>query len=101
MRDADIPAYIQALKDGIKNSFGCDSTHINTVLVTETHKGQKIWEGDVEVFALHNNPEAKRAYSWGYPKEGRMEYISFLHVPPVDSPLKAVQASIIVSGDLF
>jgi hypothetical protein len=85
------------LQTAIRNLHGCESRWVETVHVREEHHGDKVWEGDVEVFELVGHPAAKRAYAWSEPGMGkRRRFFAALHVPPVDSPAKAVQGSIFV-----
>lgn len=90
--------YISELKAVILNLHGTDAEHVETVPVTEEFQGQTVWEGEVEVFDLHDHPKAKRAYAWvhftGDEGEGR-RYVTVLELPPVTSPETAVKASIV------
>ena len=52
--------YIEELQDAIKQLYDSDSTHVETVPVTERFQGQIVWEGDVEVFNLEDHPKAER-----------------------------------------
>jgi hypothetical protein len=88
--------YIEELKAVILNLHGCTATHVETVPVTEEFQGKTIWQGEVEVFDIRGHPKAKRAYGWGFvinENQGR-KYVAVLEVPPVNSPLTAVQAAI-------
>jgi hypothetical protein len=42
--------YIEELGDVIHRLHGAEATHIESVPVRETFKGQTVWEGIVEVF---------------------------------------------------
>lgn len=90
--------YIKALQDAIKNLHGCDSRHLKSVPIEE-HFGDKIvWSGIVEVFELIGHPKAQRCYAWGHHignKDEKSRYVTVLEIPPVDSPIAAVRASII------
>ncbi len=90
--------YIEELKDVIRKLHGAESTHVETVPIRETHEGQTVWEGEVEVFDLHDHPQTSRAYAWAHdtddPERPR-RHVTVLHVPPATSPRKAVQASIV------
>jgi hypothetical protein len=55
--------YIDELKDVIRKLHGSESTHVETVPVIETFQRQTVWEGEVEVFDLHDHPTASRIYS--------------------------------------
>lgn len=90
--------YIQTLKEAIKRLHGCESVHVETVPIVETFQGKTVWAGNVEVFGLVEHPKAKRCYAWSHThgkddKETR--YVAVLEVSPIDTPRKAVQASIV------
>ena len=56
--------YIEELQEVIRRLHGSESTHVETVPVKETFKGQTVWEGEVEVFDLHGHPDTHRVYAW-------------------------------------
>lgn len=68
-----------------------------SVPVLESFNGKPMWEGVVHVFDLDGHPKATRAYAWSSPIEGstKRKFFAVLHVPPVDSPQKAVRAAIV------
>lgn len=84
------------LQDAIRNLEGCESSFGASVPVKKTFSGETIWEDDVRLFELIGHPEADCAYVWSYEviETGRRRFAVVLHKPPVDSPQKAVQASI-------
>lgn len=89
--------YIEAIQDAIHRLHGCESRHIESVPVHEEFQGQTVWDGQVEVFELIGHPKAALCYAWGQhtgkgDKESR--YVIVLKVPPVDTPIAAVMASI-------
>ena len=59
-------------------------------------KGQTVWEGDVEVFDLHDHPKADRVYAWSHDTgdPDNPQHITVLHIPPATTPLRAVQVAI-------
>jgi hypothetical protein len=89
--------YIEELQDVIRHLHGVEATHVESVPVKEVFKGKTVWEGIVEVFDLKDHPKAKKLYAWAYktdnPKKPR--HVTVLHMGPVTSPLKAVQAAIV------
>ena len=90
--------YIEELKDVIRKLHGAESTHVETVPIRETHQGQTVWEGEVEVFDLHDHPQTSRVYAWAHDTddaERPRRHVTVLHIPPATSPRKAVQASIV------
>ncbi len=86
--------YLQDLKTAIQRLHGCDSTHLETVPVKEEFRGAVVWEGDVEVYALHGHPKAARCYAWSYPEADETRYFAVLGLPPVESAKTAVQVAI-------
>ena len=66
-------------------------------MVVEKFCNKTAWQGTVSVYALEDHPKAIRAYAWSSPMEGstKRRYYAVLHIPPVDSPEKAVRASIV------
>jgi hypothetical protein len=93
--------YIDELKEVIRRLHGTESTHVETVPVVETFQGQTVWEGEVEVFDLHDHPTASRLYAWSHDTddpESPRRHVTVLHLPPAITPRKAVQVSIV--GDL-
>ena len=91
-------SYIEELKDVIRRLHGVESTHVESVPVKETLQGKTVWEGLVEVFDLHGHPQATKAYAWGHdtddPQKPR-RHVAVLHLGPVTSAVRAVQAAII------
>lgn len=93
--DSKNPDYINPLRDAIRRSHECASTHVDSVHVELNYKGKPAWDGIVEVFDLHKHPEAKQAFAWGYINGDRMKYISILGIYPVKDAWDAVYAAII------
>ena len=90
--------YIAELQTIIRHLHGVESTHAESVPVTETFQGKTVWDGIVEVFHLHGHPKATKAYAWTHetddPKNPK-RHVTVLHIPPVVSPLLAVRAAIV------
>lgn len=89
--------YIQELQEVIRKLHGCFATHVETVPVKETHEGQTVWEGEVEVFEI-DHPRTSRVYAWAHETddpENPRRHVTVLHIPPATSPHKAVQLSIV------
>ncbi len=92
MDDAGLPALLEA----IRHLHGCEATFVESVPVVESFEGVEVWRGEVQVFDLAGHATATRAYAWSEPTTGtRRRFFAVLHVPPVDSPQKAVQGSIV------
>jgi hypothetical protein len=58
--------------------------------IDEYFEGDPVWQGEVLIFDLLDNPLAARCYAWEV--DGRVTAV--LHTGPINSPLRAVQASI-------
>ena len=87
--------YIRELQNAILRMHGSDSKHVESVPVTETFQGRTVWAGIVEVFELHGHPKATHAYAWISETEERIKkHVTVLKIPPVVSPITAVQAAI-------
>jgi hypothetical protein len=79
----------------------CGATWRETVPVHEIFRGETVWRGDVEVFDLNGHPRAKRAYAWSHPEGGGDKgerFVAVLEVPPVNSAITAVWASIVADS---
>jgi hypothetical protein len=93
------PAGLPALIDAIRHMHGCEATFVESVPVRETFQGQAVWEGEVQVFDVTGHPTAKRCYAWSHATEGtKRRFVVVLHVPPIDSPIAAVRASIVADA---
>ncbi len=91
---------IKSLQDAILSLHGCESTWIRSETVWEAFLGKTIWKGEVEVFQLQGHPEAETAYVWSHivdENTGRRKLYAILGVPPINSAVDAVRASI--AGD--
>jgi hypothetical protein len=89
--------YIGELKTAIRNLHGCESEYVETVPVTESFRGETIWNGDVEVFDIRGHPKAKRAYAWSHAtgkNDQARRYVAVLELPPVESPETAVKVAV-------
>jgi hypothetical protein len=58
---------------------------------------ETVWGGVVSVFLIKGHPQTDKCYAWSSPIEGstKRRYYAVLHIPPIDSPEKAVRASIV------
>lgn len=88
---------IDELRSVIRDLHGTEATHVETVPVKETFQGQTVWEGDVEVFDLHDHPQADRVYAWSHETDdpdNPRQHITVLQIPPAITPQRAVQVAI-------
>ena len=90
--------YIEELRDVIRRLHGAEATHVESVPVLETFKGQTVWKGFVEVFDLVGHPTAHRVYAWasdtGDPNNPQRHHVTVLHLHPIKSARDAVRAAI-------
>ena len=79
-----------------ERATGSPVTHLESVPVIETFRGQAVWQGMVEVFTVANPPPVL-AYGWAVEgKEGGdPEYVAVLGTPPINTPHDAVRAWIV------
>lgn len=90
--------YIEELKDVIRRLHGAEPTHVESVPVKETFRGETVWDGIVEVFDLRAHPKASRVYAWAHDTDDPTKprrHVTVLHIPPVTSAAKAVRAAIV------
>jgi hypothetical protein len=91
-----VTAYIEELRGVIRRLHGAEATHVESVAVKETFKGQTVWEGIVEVFDLVGHPTAHRVYAWAHDGERPKESsVAVLHLPPITSAAEAVRAALV------
>ena len=88
---------IEALQKAILDLHGFKATWIESVPVKEAFKGETVLEGVVQVFDLIDHPKATRCYAWSHELEGskKRRFFAVLHQGAIDSPEKAVKASIV------
>jgi hypothetical protein len=85
----------------VEQMHNYSARHLETVPVKEVFRGQTAWEGEVEVFEIKGNPNATRAYAWSHldgADDSDERFVAVLGVPPVDSPHRAVQVSIVADA---
>jgi len=88
---------LKELKQAVERLHECTASHIEDVAVVEKFGEKTVWSGVVAVFRLKGHPQATKCYAWSSPIEGstKRRYYAVLHIPPIDSPEKAVRASIV------
>ncbi len=90
--------YIQMLQEAIRKGYSCEPNHVASVPVKEVFQGKTVWKGTVEVFGLDCHPKARLVYAWGHAARNtgnEVRVVTVLGLPPVDSPRRAVQISIL------
>lgn len=85
------------LKQAVERLHHCQASFLEDVAVVEKFGEKTVWQGIVSVFGIKGHPQADKCYAWSSPIEGstKRRYFAVLHIPPVDSPEKAVRAAII------
>jgi hypothetical protein len=90
---------IPVLIDAIRSLHGVEAKYVETAHVHQRKNGETSWSGYVEVFDLIGHPQATRAYAWSEVTAGaERRYFAVLRLGPIDSPTKAVQASILADA---
>ena len=82
---------IDGFRHAIRKMHGSECQLVDRVRVDEQFEGDLVWTGEVLVFGLLGNHLSTRCYAW----ETNGQVTAVLHMGPIDSPLKAVQASIL------
>jgi hypothetical protein len=87
----------EELARAVERMHGGRASLSESAAVGEMFDDRSVWGGVVHVFDLEGHPTATRAYAWSAPIEGssRRKFFAVLHVPPMDSPEKAVRAAMI------
>jgi hypothetical protein len=85
---------IERLRAAVEAACGCTATHSESHPLTETFRGEVVWEGIVESFDLDGHPKAKRCYAFHLMDNNEPVFQTVLELPPVDSPAKAVRVAI-------
>ena len=89
----------EKLRRAIRDLHGVESTYLRSEPVRETFRGETVWDGVVEVFALKGHPEAGLAYAWSHETdEGGRRYLAVLGVAPIATARDAVRAAIASEG---
>ena len=88
---------LDEIKQAVERLHRCKASYFEDVVVVEKFGSQIVWNGIVHVFKIKGNPKTDTCYAWSSPIEGstKRRYYAVLHIPPVDSPEKAVRASIV------
>lgn len=85
---------IAKLLQAIETMHSCRASHVRSVPLRESFRGEVVWEGVVEVFELTGHPKAKCCYAWSYEEGKETQYTTVLELPPVNSPETAVRAAV-------
>ena len=92
----EIDASVAAARQAVERLHNCTATYKESVGVREEFRDQIAWEGMVEVFDV-DHPDTDTCYAWSFPVEDsdRRKFYAVLKIPPIDSPERAVRASIV------
>jgi hypothetical protein len=82
---------LEGFRHSIRATHGSESQLVGRERVDEYFEGDPVWQGEVLIFDLLDNQIATRCYAWE--KDGRVTAV--LHTGPIDSPVKAVRASVL------
>jgi hypothetical protein len=88
---------IPVLQDAIRHLHGTESVFVAWVRACGEDEEDLVWERQVGVFRLLGHPRATRAYAWAEPgtsSRAACHFFAVLEIPPIDSPVAAVRASI-------
>ncbi len=88
---------IEDTKQAVERLHNCKASYIEEVAVVEKFGLQTVWNGIVHIFKIEGNPKADKCYAWSSPIEGstKRRYYAVLKIPPIDSPERAVRASVV------
>ena len=91
------PEAISGLQNAIRKLHNVDSDYLESVPILEKFGNKTVWQGLVYVFRLKGHPQSDKCYVWysDNTETGKRKYYAVLHIPPIDSPEKAVRASIV------
>lgn len=89
------PAGLPALLDTIRHMHGCAASWETSADVHETCRGETVWQGVVQVFAI-GNPQASLVYAWSEMMgDGRgRRFYAILGTGPVVDAVTAVREAI-------
>lgn len=78
----------------------CSASFLEDVVVAEKRGDKTVRRTTVSVFEIKGHPEATKAYAWSSPVDRSTTSLCYtvLHIPPVDSPEKAVRVLIMWGG---
>lgn len=88
---------IEDLKNAVERSCHCKANYIDMTVIVEKFGDEAVWQGMVYTFKVAGRQDTDTCYAWSSPIEGstKRRYYSVLKISPIDSPEKAVRASIV------
>jgi hypothetical protein len=88
---------LETIQKAVEKTVGGPVSHAGSRAVIETFQGEVVWRGIVEVFVVFKPPPEK-AYGWIADSKDGVDYVAVLGTPPINSPLDAVSAWIVLQG---
>jgi len=89
---------IEQLRFAVETMRRCKASHEASTPIRETFRRPVVWEGVVESWDLTGHPKAKWCYAWSFQDNGETQYVTALEIPPGESPLTAVRATIVADS---
>ncbi len=86
---------LESFLEAIRQTLGTEAVVVESVYIDERFEDDPIWQGEVLVFDLIDHPKATRCYAWEV--DGTVTAV--LHTRTVNSPIKAVRASILADSE--
>ena len=90
---------IDQLCNAVESTHECSASLREAVPVLEKFNGRPVWEGVVHVFDV-DHPDTNTCYAWSSPIDGtdRRRFYAVLGIPPINSPVDAIRASIVAEN---
>ena len=89
---------LESLQRAVEQLHGVPARFVGSTPVQERAGAQTVWEGIVSQFDLDGHATATRCYAWSVApsvENPREKFYAVLQTDVVDSPAKAVRASIV------
>lgn len=86
---------LDKLRQAIEKFHECQAEFHERVSVFDS---KTMWLGWVYVFKIKGRPDARLCYGWKS-ADGRLQ--GFPNIPPIESPVDAVRASLLADRNLF
>jgi hypothetical protein len=88
------------LTQAVEKLHGAEAQFVASSLVYERAGNKMVWSGSVSEFKLIGHPTAQSCYAWSDPPHDghRERFYAVLRTPEIDTPDKAVRASIVADA---
>jgi hypothetical protein len=89
--------YTDELKLAVEHTHNCKASYIEEIKIIEKFGDKIVWQGVVHIFKIEGHPKTDICYAWSSSIEGskKRRYYAVLKIPPIDSPEKAIRASVV------